>query len=177
MNSSNKSHVAAWSYLSRQPKLDRIVAQDDLAGTWLREEPSSGSNRSQAAHLDHPGIVPVFEIGELDGLHFFTMAFVEGRSLADRLHDGPLPAIEAAQLVRDLCSAVAYAHEHGIVHRDLKPANVLIDAQGKAKLTDFGLAKRTYDSSNVTGTGEILGTPAYVSPESKPPVASPVSGH
>jgi serine/threonine protein kinase len=109
--------------------------------------------------------VPVYEVGEEQGLQYFTMAFVEGKSLAEGLQDGPLPAKEAARLVRDLAAAIAYAHEHGIVHRDLKPANVLIDAQGQPKLTDFGLAKQTHDASEMTGTGQILGTPSYMSPE------------
>ena len=93
------------------------------------------------------------------------MAFVEGKSLAERLHEGPLDPQLAARLTRDLASAIQYAHQQGIVHRDLKPANVLLDAQGQAKLTDFGLAKRTQDSRDMTGTGQILGTPTYMSPE------------
>ncbi len=155
-------------YKARQPKLDRVVALKMILAGYLASDAAVERFRTEAqaaAHLDHPGIVPVFEIGERDGLHYFTMAFVEGRSLADRLHDGPLPPTEAARLVRDLCGAIAYAHERGIVHRDLKPANVLVDGMGNSKLTDFGLAKRTFDAHEMTGTGEILGTPAYMSPE------------
>ena len=118
-----------------------------------------------AARLDHPSIVPVYEVGEHNGQHYFTMAFIDGNSLAERSHDGPLAPQLAARLTRDLAGAIQYAHQQGIVHRDLKPANVLIDAQGQPKLTDFGLAKRTQDSRDMTGTGQILGTPTYMSPE------------
>lgn len=155
-------------YKARQPKLDRIVALKMILAGHLASAGAVERFRTEAqsaARLSHPGIVPVFEIGEHQGQHYFTMAYVEGRSLADILHDGPLPASKAAALIRDLCAAIAYAHDHGIVHRDLKPANVILDRDGKSKLTDFGLAKRTFDSNQVTGTGEILGTPAYMSPE------------
>ncbi len=78
-----------------------------------------------AANLDHPGIVPIYEIGEHEGQHYFSMGFVEGQSLADKINDGPLPPREAARVPKKVAEAVAYAHEQGVIHRDLKPANVL----------------------------------------------------
>lgn len=112
-----------------------------------------------AANLDHPGIVPIFEVGEHGGQHYFSMGFVEGESLADRLKDGPLPPREAAEYTRKTAEAIAFAHEQGVIHRDLKPANVLLDRDDQPKVTDFGLAKKTEGDSNLTGTGQILGTP------------------
>jgi WD40 repeat protein/tRNA A-37 threonylcarbamoyl transferase component Bud32 len=155
-------------FKARHRQLDRVVALKMILAGQLADEQHIQRFRAEAqaaAKLDHPGIVPVYEVGEQQGLHYFTMTFVEGKSLAQRLRDGPLPAKEAARLVRDLAAAVAYAHEHGIVHRDLKPANVLIDAQGQPKLTDFGLAKQTQGASAMTGTDQVLGTPSYMAPE------------
>jgi serine/threonine protein kinase/WD40 repeat protein len=155
-------------FKARERRLDRIVALKMILAGQLASESDILRFRAEAqaaARLDHPGIVAVYEVGEHQGLHYFTMAFIEGTSLADRLRDGPLAAKQAALLARDLAGAIEYAHQHGIVHRDLKPANILLDLQGKPKLTDFGLAKRTQEASDMTGTGQILGTPAYMSPE------------
>lgn len=118
-----------------------------------------------AAQLDHPGIVPIFEIGEEAGSPYFAMALIEGRSLQDRLRDGTVPAREAAELMRDITQAVQFAHDQGIVHRDLKPHNILLDAGGHPKITDFGMAKRMALDSGLTQSGQILGTPSYMSPE------------
>ena len=155
-------------FKARHRQLNRIVALKMILAGQLADAQHIQRFRAEAqaaAKLDHPGIVPVYEVGEQQGQQYFTMAFVEGKSLAERLRNGPIEAKEAARLVRDLAAAIAYAHEHGIVHRDLKPANVLIDAQGQPKLTDFGLAKQTHGASEMTGTGQILGTPSYMSPE------------
>lgn len=155
-------------YKAKQMNLNRTVAlKMILAGQFAREEDvlRFHTEAEAAASLDHPGIVPIFEIGEHAGQHYFSMGYIEGESLAQKVAGGPLPPREAADLVRQVCDAMAYAHERGVIHRDLKPANVLIDPNGRPKVTDFGLAKRTDADSNLTGTGQILGTPAYMPPE------------
>ncbi len=155
-------------YKARQANLNRVVAlKMILAGQFAGEEDVQRfyTEAEAAASLDHPGIVPIFEIGEHAGQHYFSMGYIEGESLAKRVADGPLPPREAAELVKKICDAMAYAHERGVIHRDLKPANILIDANGQPKVTDFGLAKKTEADSGLTGTGQILGTPAYMPPE------------
>jgi WD40 repeat protein len=118
-----------------------------------------------AANLDHSGIVPIYEFGEHDGRHFFSMGFVEGTSLAAKVADGPLPPREAASLTMQIAGAMQYAHERDVIHRDLKPANVLVDRQGRPRVTDFGLAKRLRGDSSLTHTGQVMGTPSYMPPE------------
>ena len=155
-------------FKARQVNLNRIVAlKMILAGQFAGEEDVQRfyTEAEAAANLDHPGIVPIFEIGEHQGQHYFSMGFVDGESLAHKVVDGPIPPREAAELVKKICDAMAYAHERGVIHRDLKPANILIDRNGQPKVTDFGLAKKTEADSNLTGTGQILGTPAYMPPE------------
>src|SRR5262245_51063298 len=93
------------------------------------------------------------------------MGFVEGRSLAQKAAAGPLPPREAAGPMRDVGEAVQDAHEHGVIHRDLKPANVLLDGQGRPRVTDFGLAKKLQTDSGLTSTGQVMGTPSYMPPE------------
>jgi len=93
----------------------------------------------------HPGIVAIHEVGEHEGLLFFSMDFIEGRNLAQLVRDEPWSALRAAQCVREIAEAIHYAHQRGVLHRDLKPSNVLIGADGKPRLTDFGLAKRLAD--------------------------------
>ncbi|HEV3021586.1 MAG TPA: bifunctional serine/threonine-protein kinase/formylglycine-generating enzyme family protein, partial [Pirellulales bacterium] len=118
-----------------------------------------------AAQLDHPNIVSIFEVGKHEEQHYFSMSYVEGQSLAKRVVEGPLPPREAAVLLRQVAEAVDYAHQRGVIHRDLKPGNILLDRQGQPRVTDFGLAKRMEADSNLTGTGQILGTPSYMPPE------------
>ncbi len=155
-------------YKARQANLNRIVAlKMILSGQFAGEEDVQRfyTEAEAAASLDHPGIVPIFEIGEHAGQHYFSMGYIEGESLAQRVADGPLPPREAAELVKKICDAMSYAHERGVIHRDLKPANILMDSNGQPKVTDFGLAKKTEADSGLTGTGQILGTPAYMPPE------------
>ncbi len=123
------------------------------------------SEAKAAASLDHPNIVPVYEVGEFEGEHFYSMAFVEGQSLADKLKSGPLETIQAASLLLDVAVAVQYAHDRGVIHRDLKPSNILLDQHSRPRVTDFGLAKIVTDTKGITVSGEILGTPSYMAPE------------
>jgi len=118
-----------------------------------------------AARLDHAGIVPVYDVAESDGQLFFSMRYIAGQTLSQRLAQGPLPPREAALLLMKVARAVHYAHRRGILHRDLKPSNILIDEKGEPHITDFGLAKEVKDGRSVTKTGAVLGTPAYMAPE------------
>ena len=114
-----------------------------------------------AAHLDHPNIVPIYEVGQWEGRPFFSMKLIEGRSLAGFRG----PAQEAVRLVAAVARAVHYAHQRGVIHRDLKPGNILLDAEGQPHVTDFGIAKRLQADSKLTQTGSVMGTPAYMPPE------------
>ena len=118
-----------------------------------------------AARLQHPHIVPLLAAGESDGLPYFTMPYVEGESLRARLAKrGEMPVAEAVRLLREIASALAYAHAHGVVHRDIKPENVLLSG-GAAMVTDFGVAKALTESGTLTTAGIALGTPTYMAPE------------
>ena len=155
-------------YKARQVSLNRIVAVKMIL-SGLQASPADverfHAEAEAAANLDHPGIVPIFEVGECQGQHWFSMGYVEGRSLADRLAEGPLPPRQAAQLLHDVCEAVEYAHLHRVIHRDLKPANILLDREGRPRISDFGLAKCLSDEAGRTTTGQMLGTPSYIPPE------------
>lgn len=155
-------------YKARQTKLNRIVAlKMILAGQLASDDAIQRfyTEAQAAAGLDHPHVVPIYEIGEHEGQHFFSMALVEGGSLKAKIDAGPLPPAEAAHMVAAVADAVQYAHEHGIVHRDLKPHNVLLDHGGQPKVTDFGLAKQLEAGDGLTASGDILGTPSYMAPE------------
>ncbi len=155
-------------YKARQKKLNRIVAlkmvlsgahagQDQLARFYTEAE--------AVAHLQHANIVQIYEVSEHGGLPYFSLEFVDGGSLSDRIDGKPQPVDEAARQVELLSRAMAYAHAQGIVHRDLKPANVLLSKDGQPKITDFGLAKRLESDSSQTKSGTLMGTPNYMAPE------------
>lgn len=151
------------------PDLERAVAMKVLHGGQFASAEARarffGEARA-AAMLEHPGIVRLLDLGAVDELPWFTMEKVLGPSLEEVLRQsGPLPLEEAARLVRAVAAAVHHAHEAGIAHRDLKPGNVLIDSDGNPKVADFGLAKPLHDDRELTGTHQVLGTPAYIAPE------------
>lgn len=155
-------------YKAWQRRTNRVVALKMIQSGQLANEEEIGRFHAEAeaaAHLDHPNIVPVYDVGEHEGHHYFSMGYVEGENLRRRVLDGPLANREAARILRIVAEAMAYAHHKGIIHRDLKPENVLIDQAGQPKITDFGLAKRIHGDSNLTATGQVLGTPSYMSPE------------
>ena len=161
-------------YKARQVSLNRLVAVKMILAGLLATKADSDRFHSEAqaaAVLDHPNIVPIFEVGEHEGQHYFSMGYVEGQSLAARLDEGPLPPKEAAELVATVAEAVEYAHRQGVIHRDVKPSNILIDSTGRPRVTDFGLAKRVGApgtpgrGSDLTATGQVLGTPSYMPPE------------
>ena len=159
---------------ARQASLNRIVAVKLLlAGKFSSPEFVNRfrAEAEAAANLQHPNIVAIHEVGEHEGQQYFSMDYVDGQSLAERARENPLPPELAADYLRTIAEAIHYAHQRGILHRDLKPSNVLIDAQDQPRVTDFGLAKRLTDSelgtlnSELTVTGQVLGTPSYMSPE------------
>ncbi len=117
------------------------------------------------ANLEHEGIVPIYEVGERDGEHFFSMKFIEGDSLAKRIAAGDMTRQQAVELLKAVCDAVAHAHQQGIIHRDLKPSNILLDSKGRPWVTDFGLAKYLDRDSTLTAAGDVMGTPGYMPPE------------
>jgi WD40 repeat protein len=155
-------------YRAWQLSLSRPVAVKLILAGQLASSDAVQRFRREAeavARLEHPGIVPIYEIGHEQGHYFFSMPLIDGESLAQRVLQGPLPHGEAAVLVRKVAEAMAYAHAAGVVHRDLKPGNILVDRQGEPKVIDFGLARRVETDSTLTSTGMILGTPSYMSPE------------
>ncbi len=145
--------------------LDRRVALKFLHERFAQDEQFVERFRreaSAAAGLQHPNVVGVFDRGTYDGSHYIAMEYVEGASLNDLIERG-LSVPEAVEIVRQVLAGARYAHAHGIVHRDLKPQNVLVDAEGRARVTDFGIARA--GASEITQTGSVLGTAQYLSPE------------
>jgi serine/threonine-protein kinase len=155
-------------YKARQLKLSRPVALKMIIGGRFASPSDLGRFMHEAqavASLRHPHIVQVFDVGDLEGLPYFTMEYVEGGSLAQKLAGAPQPALDAAELVTSLARAVQAAHDAGIVHRDLKPGNVLLSGDGTPKITDFGLARHFNADAALTLTGARVGTPSYMPPE------------
>jgi len=155
-------------YKARQVSLNRIVAVKMILAGQLASEAEVKRFRTEAevaAHLQHPNIVAIHEVGEHHGQQYFSMDFVVGTSLAARLGKEPLTIGEAVRWMKTIAEAVHFAHQRGIVHRDLKPANVLLNEFGQPRITDFGLAKRLERTEPTTASGAILGTPDYMSPE------------
>lgn len=155
-------------YRARQISLDRIVAVKMILGGPFASERSIRRFQIEvkaAARLRHPNIVPVHENGKEDGCFYYSMDYVAGPSLAELARYGSLSPRQAARYVRILAEAVHHAHQQGILHRDLKPANVLIDRADQPQILDFGLAKQIGMDQNVTLSGQVIGSPNYLSPE------------
>lgn len=153
---------------ARETRLKRIVALKMVLGGALADESDIRRfyiEAEAAAQLQHPGIVPIYEVGDVDGQHFYAMQLIDGPNLKEKAANGPLPPAEAARLCLAVSQAVGYAHQNSIIHRDLKPENVLLTRDGQPMVTDFGLAKSIESSDNLTQSGQILGTPGYMAPE------------
>jgi serine/threonine protein kinase len=155
-------------YRAHQKSLNRTVALKVIGLAHWATEAHVKRFRLEAeaaAGLNHPCIVPIYEVGERDGACYFSMGLVEGGQLDAVAKREPMPIRHAAELMAKLARTVHYAHEHGILHRDIKPGNILLDAKGEPHLTDFGLARLVETESTVTRTMEVLGTPSYMAPE------------
>lgn len=155
-------------YRAQQTSLNRVVAIKMIE----ENRPSSSENRQRflaeaeaSARLEHPGIVTVYEVNEFEGHPYFSMQLVIGKTLAERLQQGPLSQRESARIMAEVCRAIAFAHEHGVLHRDLKPSNILLDRLQRPLVSDFGLAKFTGSGDDLTRSGAVIGTPSYMSPE------------
>ncbi|MHB1559923.1 MAG: protein kinase domain-containing protein [Isosphaeraceae bacterium] len=155
-------------YKARQTRLDRYVALKMIragAGARPGDLRRFDAEARAVAAIDHPNIIRIFDIGEHDGLPFFSLEYVEGGSLARRIEGKPQPVDESARITEILARALDVAHRRGIIHRDIKPANILLGADDTPKIADFGLVKRLEADSSQTRTGSILGSPSYMSPE------------
>ena len=155
-------------YRAKQVSLNRPVALKVIKAGMLADDAELRRFQNEAeavAQLDHPGILAIYEVGETDGLRYFTMKLIDGGNLADRIATLQANPRAAALLMIEIAEAIAHSHTRCILHRDLKPANILIDRQGHPHITDFGLARRFGESSNLTQSGAVLGTPSYMAPE------------
>jgi eukaryotic-like serine/threonine-protein kinase len=153
---------------ARQCSLNRLVAVKMAAGGGFAKETEIRRFRTEAeaaARLQHPNIVRIHEIGEVQGQPYFAMDYIEGTGLDEIARSGAISAERAARYMRDIAEAVHFAHEHGVVHRDLKPSNILIDHTDQPRVLDFGIARLLETDSSLTLTGQLLGSPSYMAPE------------
>jgi serine/threonine protein kinase len=155
-------------YRARQKSVNRLVAVKRIRAGALASAADVQRFRNEAetvANLDHPHIVPLYEVGEHDGHPYFSMKLVDGKNLAQQLDGYQANPRAAAGLLVQIARAVHHAHQRGVLHRDLKPANILLDAAGRPHVTDFGLARRVETDTSLTQSGAIVGTPGYMAPE------------
>jgi eukaryotic-like serine/threonine-protein kinase len=155
-------------YKANQQGLNRLVAiKMVLGGEHAREEDlvRFKIEAEAVASIQHPNIVQIYEVGEKDGTPYFSLEFIDGGTLHQKIDGKPLPHDHAATIAHQLALAMEHFHQRGVIHRDLKPANVLMTLQGSPKITDFGLAKRLEGNSSQTRTGSLMGTPSYMAPE------------
>jgi tRNA A-37 threonylcarbamoyl transferase component Bud32 len=155
-------------YSARDTRLDKVVALKMIRSGQFAASVDIERLKSEAnamAQLDHPNIVPVFEVGEHEGQHYFSMRCIEGTDLAHALAEKTMARRDLVALLVTVARAVQHAHDRGVLHRDLKPSNILLDSQGQPHVTDFGLAKVIDSQRDLTLTGCIFGTPSYMSPE------------
>ena len=155
-------------YKARQISLNRLVALKMIRAGALAGEAELRRFQNEAesvARLDHPHIVPIYEVGEHDGKRYFSMKLIGGPCLSRVLSSYTANPKSAAKLMVTIAEAVHHAHQRGILHRDLKPSNILLDEQGQPHVSDFGLAKQVEDDGSLTESGAVLGTPAYMAPE------------
>ncbi len=158
-------------YRARDPQLERVVAIKTLRRDlglppeqFTELKTRFYQEATAAGRLNHPNLVAIYDVVEVEGVPHIVMEYLEGRTLAEIItREGPLPPRRAVDLITQICSALEYAHAHGVVHRDIKPGNILVNASGGAKLSDFGIAR--ISGSHLTQTGVLVGTPAYMSPE------------
>jgi len=154
-------------YRAYDPSFDREVAVKVLPREMMHDpqfRSRFGREIKMIASLEHPSIVPVYDVGDDDGQPFFVMRFMNGGSLSDVIEKGSVSLQDTARIVEKIAQGLAHAHRKGIIHRDLKPDNILFDEEGDPFISDFGVAKLSESSSNLTGSG-VIGTPAYMSPE------------
>ncbi|MCH2210342.1 MAG: serine/threonine protein kinase [Fuerstiella sp.] len=155
-------------YRAYQKSLDRVIAiKTVLAGNHASEDIIRlfRTEARAAAKLNHPGIVPVYDVGECHGYHYFSMPVIDGVSLSDRVARGPLDPDEAARLLQVVAETIQFAHEHRVIHRDLKPGNILIDPHDQPLITDFGIARRIDDQQTPDDVDTLMGTAEYMPPE------------
>ncbi len=155
-------------YKARQISLNRTVAVKMILSGDLANESDIQRFRIEAeaaAHLQHPNIIGIHDVGQHDGHHFFSMEYVAGENLSQIIRKGSVPPKQAARYVRQIADAIGHAHRKGVTHRDIKPSNVLIDDKDQARVTDFGLAKRVECDQQLTASHQIVGTVPYMAPE------------
>jgi len=155
-------------YRARQKSLKRLVAVKMILGGGHAGPKFVQRFRTEAqaaANLHHPNIVAIYEVGEHEGQHFFSMDYVDGPDLERMTGRRPIPAERAARYAKAVAEAIHYAHQHGILHRDVKPSNVLVDSDDQVRITDFGLAKVLTSDTSLTLSGQLLGSPHFVPPE------------